>query len=178
MGLKMEMGTDDSRAAAQACLAWHAHAHLLDLKSAHSKGLPKQVACVLSLAGLQLEQGCCACLITMAYACSPECSGYWQLKSPHACRCLVVNAEGTMCLSGSSDHTMRLWDLGQQRCLHTYAVHTDSVWALQASRDFSTAFSGGRDGCAYRCAGPTLSKHNSLGADQPLMLDMFDGKGS
>ena len=68
------------------------------------------------------------------------------------CRCLRVNPEGTLCLSGSSDHTMRLWDLGQQRCLHTYAAHTDSVWALAAARDFSIAFSGGRDGCAYRSA--------------------------
>lgn len=64
---------------------------------------------------------------------------------------MLLNAEGTLCLSGSSDHTLRLWDLGQQRCLHTYAVHTDSVWALQASQDFSLAYTGGRDGCCYRC---------------------------
>ena len=53
-------------------------------------------------------------------------------------------------LTGSSDHTIRLWDLGQQRCVQTLAVHTDSVWALWASPSFSTVYSGGRDGCIYR----------------------------
>ena len=49
------------------------------------------------------------------------------------------------CLSGSSDGTIRLWSLGQQRCVATYRIHDDSVWALQANESFSTVFSGGRD---------------------------------
>lgn len=61
-----------------------------------------------------------------------------------------MNAEGTLLLSGSSDHTLRLWDLGQQRCLHTFALHTDSVWALQADAGFGVVYSGGRDKCVYR----------------------------
>ena len=65
-------------------------------------------------------------------------------------RALAVNAEGTLALSGSSDKTLRLWDLGQQRCVHTFAVHTDSVWALAVSDDFSCAYSGGRDKRVYR----------------------------
>jgi len=32
----------------------------------------------------------------------------------------------------------------------TYNVHTDSVWALQASDDWSMVYSGGRDKCVYR----------------------------
>lgn len=32
----------------------------------------------------------------------------------------------------------------------TYAVHTDSVWALLASEDWSSVYSGGRDACVYR----------------------------
>jgi len=39
----------------------------------------------------------------------------------------------------------RLWDLGQQRCIHSYAVHTDSVWALASTSTFSHVYSGGRD---------------------------------
>lgn len=39
----------------------------------------------------------------------------------------------------------RLWDLGQQRCVHSYAVHTDSVWALASNSTFSHVYSGGRD---------------------------------
>ena len=55
-------------------------------------------------------------------------------------------------VSGSSDHTIKLWDLGQQRCVQTLAVHTDSVWTLLASPDFSVVYSGGRDQCVYRSA--------------------------
>ena len=67
-------------------------------------------------------------------------------------RALVFNQQGTMCLSGSSDHTIRLWDLGQQRCVQTFAVHTDSVWCLHADATFSTVISGGRDRNIYRWA--------------------------
>ena len=65
-------------------------------------------------------------------------------------RALVFNQQGTMCLSGSSDHTIRLWDLGQQRCVQTFAVHTDSVWCLHADAAFATVISGGRDRNIYR----------------------------
>ncbi|CAI5512538.1 unnamed protein product [Closterium sp. Naga37s-1] len=53
------------------------------------------------------------------------------------------------CLSGSSDSIIRLWDLGQQRCVHSYAVHTDSVWAVAANEEFTRVYSGGRDACVY-----------------------------
>lgn len=51
----------------------------------------------------------------------------------------------SQCLSGSSDGTIRLWSLGQQRCIATLRVHDDSVWALQANDTFTTVYSGGRD---------------------------------
>lgn len=35
--------------------------------------------------------------------------------------------------------------MGQQRCIHSYAVHTDSVWALASTPSFSHVYSGGRD---------------------------------
>ncbi|XP_019257429.1 PREDICTED: WD repeat-containing protein 48-like isoform X2 [Nicotiana attenuata] len=44
---------------------------------------------------------------------------------------------------------VRLWDLGQQRCVHSYAVHTDSVWALASTPTFSHVYSGGRDLSLY-----------------------------
>ncbi|XP_038993964.1 WD repeat-containing protein 48-like [Hibiscus syriacus] len=53
------------------------------------------------------------------------------------------------CLSGSSDSMIRLWDLGQQRCVHSYAVHTDSVWALASTPTFTHVYSGGRDLSLY-----------------------------
>ncbi|GJR62777.1 WD repeat-containing protein 48 [Tanacetum coccineum] len=45
--------------------------------------------------------------------------------------------------------SMILWDLGQQRCVHSYAVHTDSVWALASTPTFSHVYSGGRDLSLY-----------------------------
>ncbi|KAK6152720.1 hypothetical protein DH2020_012359 [Rehmannia glutinosa] len=47
------------------------------------------------------------------------------------------------------DSTGRLWDLAQQRCIHSYAVHTDSVWALASTPTFSHVYSGGRDLSLY-----------------------------
>lgn len=48
-------------------------------------------------------------------------------------------------LSAHVSGLCRLWDLGQQRCIHSYAVHTDSVWALASTPSFSHVYSGGRD---------------------------------
>lgn len=66
------------------------------------------------------------------------------------CRTLLMNDSGSHLLSGSADNTIKLWDMGQQRCLQTLAVHTDSVWSLLASDDFSVIYSGGRDSNVYR----------------------------
>ncbi|CAH3194260.1 unnamed protein product, partial [Porites evermanni] len=49
------------------------------------------------------------------------------------------------CLSGSSDGTVRLWSLGQQRCITTYRIHGEGVWALCANENFTGFYSSGRD---------------------------------
>ena len=49
------------------------------------------------------------------------------------------------CLSGSSDGTIKLWSLGQQRCIATIYCHSEGVWALQTDEAFSRVFSSGRD---------------------------------
>ena len=46
---------------------------------------------------------------------------------------VVVVVVYLQCLSGSSDGTIKLWSLGQQRCVATYKIHDDGVWALQVS---------------------------------------------
>ena len=60
-------------------------------------------------------------------------------------KCIVVNTEGTQCLSASSDGTIRLWSLGQQRCVSTLRIHDEGVWTLQANDSFNTVLSSGRD---------------------------------
>ncbi|KAL2954515.1 hypothetical protein AAZX31_19G226700 [Glycine max] len=69
--------------------------------------------------------------------------------SNFSCNFSVYNCILKYCLSGSSDSMIRLWDIGQQRCVHSYAVHTDSVWALASTPTFSHVYSGGRDFSLY-----------------------------
>ena len=55
-------------------------------------------------------------------------------------RALVVSRDGTQCLSASSDGIIRLWSIGQQRCVATIRVHDESVWALQTNDAFITVY--------------------------------------
>ena len=48
-------------------------------------------------------------------------------------------------LSGSSDGTVRLWCLRQQRCLETFRVHDEGVWSLVVDEQFQVFYSSGRD---------------------------------
>lgn len=48
---------------------------------------------------------------------------------------------------------MRLWDVGQQRCVQTICpMLGDSIWALATDDGFSTVWSGGREGRVYATA--------------------------
>lgn len=70
-----------------------------------------------------------------------------------AIRCLTLKHDSTLLLSGSSDATVRLWDLRQQRCVRTYDSHpSDSIWALDTLRSFESFVSGGRDGSVWHCS--------------------------
>ncbi|XP_052250140.1 WD repeat-containing protein 48-like isoform X2 [Dreissena polymorpha] len=60
-------------------------------------------------------------------------------------KAVVLNRDGSQCLSGGSDGMIRLWSLGQQRCIATFRVHDEGVWALQANESFSMVYSAGRD---------------------------------
>jgi WD40 repeat protein len=49
------------------------------------------------------------------------------------------------CISGSSDGTIKLWSLGQQRCVATFNWHNEGVWALQTNESFTHVFSAGQN---------------------------------
>ena len=65
-------------------------------------------------------------------------------------KAIRIRPDGTQCISGSSDGTIKCWDIGQQRCLMTYDFHEDAVWAITADAEFQVLYSGSRDGCIYR----------------------------
>ena len=70
---------------------------------------------------------------------------------PNRVQCLahktrfIIHYLSLQCLSGSSDGTIKLWSLGQQRCIATIYCHTEGVWALQTDESFTRVFSAGRD---------------------------------
>ncbi|KAK0543011.1 hypothetical protein OC845_006343 [Tilletia horrida] len=62
-------------------------------------------------------------------------------------RALLLSADGKHLLSGSSDSTIRLWSIGEQRCLHTFTHHNDSVWSLfSTDENLDVFYSGDRQG--------------------------------
>ena len=51
---------------------------------------------------------------------------------------------------GSSDATIKIWDIGQQRCIQSIAIHTDSVWSIALDPQNLNLYSGGKD-CNIFC---------------------------
>ncbi|KAI8866510.1 WD40 repeat-like protein [Ramicandelaber brevisporus] len=68
-------------------------------------------------------------------------------------RSLVLSSDGYHLLSGSSDATVKLWSIGQRRCLTTFALHSDSVWTIHSDDSMLRRFySSGKDGLVAKVA--------------------------
>lgn len=75
-------------------------------------------------------------------------------------KAVKLNNDGMLCISTGSDHTLRLWDVGQRKCLkvigedrrskHQYNFHKDSIWTFEISNDFTHIYTGGKDGHIFR----------------------------
>ncbi|KAG9120963.1 hypothetical protein FRC07_003284 [Ceratobasidium sp. 392] len=75
-------------------------------------------------------------------------------------RAVLVSEDGRYVLTGSSDASIKLWSLPMRRCIHTFSVHADSVWALHSTHpQLHTFFSGDRAGwiCRFDVTQPVPS---------------------
>jgi WD40 repeat protein len=79
------------------------------------------------------------------------------------------------CISGSSDGSIKLWSLGQQRCVATFNWHNEGVWALQTNDAFSQVYSAGTDNQSLLRA-TTASSTEQLDL-RKAMNDQMDFKG-
>ena len=74
-------------------------------------------------------------------------------------KAVKLSDDGMLCLSASSDSTLRLWDIAHQKCIKTYQhvhkkrsveYHSDSIWALDASSRCDNVYTGGKDGNIFK----------------------------
>ena len=65
---------------------------------------------------------------------------YKSSRSIEAYHTTPVNSSSylfTQCLSAGSDGQIKLWSLGQQRCIITFPdVHAEGIWTLQVNKVF------------------------------------------
>jgi WD40 repeat protein len=63
----------------------------------------------------------------------------------HSVSSVCLSGDGRYALSGSLDKTLRLWELGTDRCLRTFEGHTSTVLSVCLSGDGRYALSGSHD---------------------------------
>ena len=59
--------------------------------------------------------------------------------------CLAFSLDGTLLVSGSSDKTVKLWDIQTGGVVKTFCGHMDSVSSTSISSDYTTIASGPHD---------------------------------
>ena len=74
-------------------------------------------------------------------------------------KCIKLSSDGLVCVSGSVDGTLRVWDMTTRRCLKVYGeeknkekevFHKDSIWAMDVDEKFENCYTGGRDGKIFK----------------------------
>ena len=62
-------------------------------------------------------------------------------------RDILINQEGDMVMTASSDQTVKLWSMTAGRCMSTLTMHNDSVWSLFSDHpNLSVFYSSDRSG--------------------------------
>lgn len=108
----------------------------------------------------------------------------------------MLSEDGMTCVSGSADHTIRVWDVGMRRCVHVFHAHEDSAWSLGvagrscgynlvageetggAGGSLSEVFSGGRDGLLIRHDLRSLQSSVIAREESPLQAFAVPADGS
>jgi WD40 repeat protein len=67
---------------------------------------------------------------------------------------VAISPDGRFGLSGSADHTVRLWDLAAGTELRVLDGHRDQVWSVAFARDGRLALSSGQDNSVRVWGGP------------------------
>lgn len=80
----------------------------------------------------------------------PDCSIHAFAKSAlrghsHFVQDLAITSDGKFCLSGSWDHTLRLWEVKTGRLVRRFEGHTKDVLSVAFSTDERKIISGSRD---------------------------------
>lgn len=67
--------------------------------------------------------------------------------SGHASWVLSVSfsQDGKRFTSSSSDKTVKIWDVAERKCLHTFQEHNDQVWGVAYSPDSDKVVSVSED---------------------------------
>ena len=71
-----------------------------------------------------------------------------QLGHSHAVNSVAISQNGKLALTGSEDHTSKLWDVETGREIRTFIGHSASVLTVAFSPDGKLALTGGRDNTA------------------------------
>lgn len=74
-----------------------------------------------------------------------ECWEHWRVKHTSYATSVCLSADGRLALTGSSDKTLKLWDVETGRCLQTFEGHLDAVTCVCLSGDGRYGLSGCMD---------------------------------
>lgn len=61
----------------------------------------------------------------------------------------LLLTDSNLCISASSDNSIRIWDLRIEKCIKKILIHEDSVWNLVGENGTNSFYSGGRDGKVF-----------------------------
>ncbi|CAE6446811.1 unnamed protein product [Rhizoctonia solani] len=79
-------------------------------------------------------------------------------------RAILISEDGRYILTGSSDASIKLWSLPMRRCIHTFSVHSDSVWALHSTHPQLHNFLSG-DRAGWICRFDVTQPVRPIGSD-------------